>query len=164
MRPLLLVIGWLLGLGGPPHIAIKTLYLGYNHTEALQQYFPAISAFQTIGGDPSISPLPFNPKEKVAATLAYSVEGKWRMGVEASFSGNQYIYGNKRVPDFWFFAAMIERKFKLGSVVLNCENLLDSRQSRTENIVEGTPVSPVFKPIWGPVEGRVLNLSLKLNL
>jgi hypothetical protein len=32
VRPLLLVIGLLLlGLGGPPHIAMAPLYLGYNH-------------------------------------------------------------------------------------------------------------------------------------
>ena len=31
VRPLLLVIGLSLGLGGPPHIAINPLYLGYNH-------------------------------------------------------------------------------------------------------------------------------------
>jgi outer membrane receptor for ferrienterochelin and colicins len=128
------------------------LYLGYNHTESLQQTSTAYSN------------MPFNPKDKFSATLAYEIEGKWRMGVEASWMGNQYIYFNQKVNNFWFLAAMIERKFKKGSVVLNCENLLDTRQSKFETIVTGTTASPVFKPVWAPLEGRVINLSLKLSL
>ena len=88
----------------------------------------------------------------------------WRMGIEASYTGNQYIYNDKKVANFWFVAAMVERKFKQGSLVLNCENLLDERQSKFETLVEGTISNPIFKPIWGPLEGRVINLSLKLNL
>lgn len=128
------------------------LYLGYNHTEAL---LDATSTYVNM---------PFNPKDKASGTLAYTIEGKWRMGVEASYSGNQYIYINQKVNNFWFLAAMIERKFRFGSIVLNCENLLDVRQSKFEKIVDGTISSPVFKPVWAPLEGRVINLSLKLAL
>lgn len=128
------------------------LYLGYNHTESLQE---------TKSSDRYT---PFNPKDKFSATLAYEIEAKWRMGIEASWVGNQYIQNNERVHNFWFMAAMVERKFKFGSLVLNCENLLDTRQSQFEKIVTGSRISPVFKPIWGPLEGRVINLSLKISL
>ena len=128
------------------------LYLGYNHTEALQVFSSA-----TLN-------MPFNPKDKLSGTLAYSVEGKWRMGVEWCSTKNQYIEDNKRVHDFLIFAAMLERKFAHGSIVLNSENLGDIRQSKFEKIVEGSAKDPVFKPIWGPLEGRVINLSLKLSL
>lgn len=128
------------------------LYLGYNHTESFQQY--SYTYYN----------MPFNPKDKFSTTLAYNIEGKWRMGLEAAYTANQYIGGNRKVPDFWFMAAMLERKFKKGSIVLNCENLLDSRQSRYESLVEGTVQNPVFKPVWGSLEGRVINLSVKLNL
>lgn len=128
------------------------LYLGYNHTEARQ-----------LGTNINFN-MPFNPKDKLAFTLAYEIEGAWRMGVEAAYNANQYIYNNTRVPNYWFFAAMIERKFKFGSLVLNCENIGDYRQSRYEPLVSGTSKSPVFKSIWGPVEGRVINLSLKISI
>jgi iron complex outermembrane receptor protein/outer membrane receptor for ferrienterochelin and colicins len=127
-------------------------YLGYNHTLATQKSNGA--KFNT----------PFNPQDKFAVTIAYEVEGKWRMGVEAARNGNQYIYNNERVPDYWFFAGMVERKFKHGSVVLNCENIGDYRQSKKERIVFGSVQNPQFAEFWGPVEGRVLNLSLKLML
>ena len=128
------------------------LYLGYNHTEALLQE-PTL-----------ILNMPFNPKDKFSSTLAYEIEGKWRFGIEASYTANQYIYNNQAVPNILFMAAMIEKKFKQINIVLNCENLLDIKQSNYEQIVVGTIQKPFFKPIWGPMEGRVINLSVKLNL
>jgi outer membrane receptor for ferrienterochelin and colicins len=128
------------------------LYLGYNHTESIQEY-------STINYN-----MPFNPKDKLSGTLAYEIEGKWRMGIEAAYTANQYVYNNKKVNNFLFMAGMIERRFKRGSVVLNCENILDVRQTQFEPIVEGTRQSPVFRPIWGPVEGRVINVSVKINI
>lgn len=108
--------------------------------------------------------MPFNPKDKFSTTIAYEIENKWRIGIEASYSGNQYVYNNKKVPDFIFMAAMVERKFKKGSIVLNCENLLDVRQTQFEPIVEGPRQNPIYKPLWGPIEGRVLNLSIKIKI
>jgi outer membrane receptor for ferrienterochelin and colicins len=127
------------------------LYLGYNHTESLQEGVNKIN-------------MPFNPKDKFSTTVAYDMEGKWRMGIEASWVGNQYIYNNVKVNNFWFWAGMIERKFKKGSIVLNCENILDTRQSKFEQIVTGPTSNPVFRSVWAPLEGRVINLSLKLAL
>jgi iron complex outermembrane receptor protein/outer membrane receptor for ferrienterochelin and colicins len=140
------------------------LYLGYNHTEALQKYPSA-----------NVS-MPFNPKDKFSTTLAYTIESKWRTGIEGSYSANQFAYGSQyyfsgqsiynsyRVNNFWFLAAMVERKFGFGSIILNVENLTDSRQAKFEKIVTGPVTSPTFKPIWGPLDGRVFNLSVKVNL
>jgi outer membrane receptor for ferrienterochelin and colicins len=140
------------------------LYLGYNHTEAIQQYASVNN------------PMPFNPKDKFSFTVAYEPHGKWRTGVEASYFANQYyynrqyyynsqtIYNSIRVPNYWFFAAMIERKFPFGSVVINAENIFDARQSKHLPLVDGSPLKPSFQPVWGPLDGRVVNLSLKLTL
>ena len=140
------------------------LYLGYNHTDAVQNY-----SSENVW-------MPFNPRDKFSTTLAYSVEGKWRTGIEAAYTANQYVYGsvyyynNKTIYDthsvsnFWFFAAMIERKFSFGSIVLNVENLTDSRQAKFEKLVTGPVTSPTFNPVWAPLDGRVFNLSFKVNL
>lgn len=128
------------------------LYLGYNHTESVQHH-------DTIDYN-----MPFNPKDKFSTTLAYEIERKWRMGVEAAYTANQYIYNNKKVHDFWFMALMIEKKFKFGSVVLNCENVLNNKQSNYETLYEGSKQNPVFKPVWTSLEGRVINLCIKWTL
>jgi iron complex outermembrane receptor protein/outer membrane receptor for ferrienterochelin and colicins len=127
-------------------------YLGYNHT---------LSRRERPGLDVLFEP--FNPKDKIAATLAWSWHDAWRIGLEAAYTGNQYVYNNRRVPSYWFVAAMIARKFHWGTIVLNCENLGDARQSRHEPLVTGGLLHPVFLPVWGPVEGRVLNLSVKVD-
>jgi outer membrane receptor for ferrienterochelin and colicins len=140
------------------------LYLGYNHTEAVQ----ASSAVNNA--------MPFNPKDKFSTTLAYAVEGKWRTGIEGSYIANQYaynslyyynsntIYPSQAVPNFWFWAAMIERKFNFGSIILNVENMFDARQAKFQKLFDGPVTSPTFHPVWGPLDGRVFNLSIKLNL
>jgi iron complex outermembrane receptor protein/outer membrane receptor for ferrienterochelin and colicins len=140
------------------------LYLGYNHTFAYQ-------AYSTVN-----NPMPFNPKDKLSTTLAYSVDKKWRAGIEGSYFGNQFVYGSQyyynsqtlypsqRVSNYWFWAAMVEKKFKFGSVILNGENIFDARQAKHESLYTGSTALPSFRPIWGPLDGRVINLSVKVNL
>ena len=62
-------------------------------------------------------------------------------------------------------AAMIEHRFgEHFSVVLNGENLLDYRQSKEEALFTGSISDPQFKPLWAPIDGRVINLSVRLKL
>ncbi|HMX39359.1 MAG TPA: TonB-dependent receptor, partial [Saprospiraceae bacterium] len=129
------------------------LYLGYNHTQSERR-----------ATDRSKSPEPFNPQDKVAATLAWSLAPHWRFGLEAAWTGRQYGNGGEGYPTFWFFAGMVARQFNWGRVVLNCENLGDARQARHAPLVTGSRLAPAFAPLWGPVEGRVVNLSVKLDL
>jgi iron complex outermembrane receptor protein/outer membrane receptor for ferrienterochelin and colicins len=139
------------------------IYLGYNHTEALQQFGPNMHWTHIFSGDATLLPLPFNPKDKLSATLAYAEEGHWRAGIEASAFFNQYIYNGQKVQNYWFWAAMVQKNFGKWSIVLNCENLFDARQAKQEALVSGPLSSPVFRPIWGPVEGRVINCSVKVD-
>jgi outer membrane receptor for ferrienterochelin and colicins len=59
---------------------------------------------------------------------------------------------------------MVERKLKFGSVVMNVENLFDTRQAKFQALYEGPLANPKFKPVWAPLDGRVINLSVKVNL
>lgn len=129
------------------------LYLGYNHTIAKQAQTNAMVY------------LPFSPQNKASLTLAYEIEDEWRFGVEGSLETNQYIAQNVRVRNFPFMAAMVERKFGHHlSFVLNCENINDFRQSRYESLYTGSTINPVFKPLWAPIDGRVINLAMRVKL
>ena len=98
-------------------------------------------------------------------TLAYTVENKWRFGIESSFVGNQYLYDNQRVKDYSFWAGSVERKFGTHlSLVLNAENILNVKQSDYEKVVTGTAERPSFNPIWAPQEGAIVKLALKYKL
>jgi len=129
------------------------LYFGFNHTISKES-----ASNQVVY-------LPFSPQNKISATVAYDVEDKWRFGLEGSYETRQYIYQNQPVKNTFFMAAMIERKFgKQISLVLNCENLTDFRQSRYEALYTGSITHPVFKPLWGPIDGRIVNLALRVHL
>lgn len=128
------------------------LYLGYNHTTS--KYSDAAHTF-----------VPFAPRDKFAGTLAYEIPDKWRFGIENSRVGSQYLYNNQPAPSYWFWAAMISRQ--LGShftIVLNGENIFDARQGKHEALYTGSITAPQFLPLWGPVDGRTINLSVKYTL
>ena len=127
-------------------------YVGYNHTIGKNNFKPNFTYVTLF------------PQDKFSTTLAYEIEAKWRFGIEASYNANQYLPDLSKAKNYWFFAAMIEKKFKFGSLVLNAENIFDYRQSRIENLYSGTIQNPVFRPIWAPIDGRVVNLSLKINI
>ena len=128
-------------------------YLGFNHTIAKRS-----------GSGESVY-VPFSPQNKFSLTLAYTVENKWRFGIESSFVGSQYLYDNQRVRDYAFWAGSIERKFGTHlSLVLNAENILNVKQSDYEKVVSGTFEKPDFNPIWAPQEGAIVNLALKYKL
>ncbi len=128
------------------------LYLGYNHTKAIEM------------ADSININVAYNPNDKFATTLAYEIEKKWRMGIEASFNANQYNSTGKKVSNYWFMAAMVERKIKNVSIILNCENLNNFRQSSKEDLITTVNGQPVFTELWGPTEGRIINLAIKLTL
>jgi iron complex outermembrane receptor protein/outer membrane receptor for ferrienterochelin and colicins len=78
--------------------------------------------------------------------------------------GNQYIYDNAKVPNYWFFAAMVERALGPVHIILNCENLFNVRQSDFGQVVSGTRTRPSFVSIWAPQEGIIVNLAVKWTL
>ncbi|SKA34160.1 outer membrane receptor for ferrienterochelin and colicins [Chitinophaga eiseniae] len=128
------------------------LYLGYNHT---------VSEYT----DDASTRMAFAPQDKFAATLAYAIEEKWRFGIENSWIGNQYLENNQKAPNYWFWAAMISRK--LGehvTLVLNGENIFDARQGKHAPLFTGSISTPRFAPLWGPIDGRTINLSVKFDL
>ena len=128
-------------------------YLGYNHTEARRV---------DTGVDTYI---PFNPRDKFSLTVAYDIEGKWRTGIESSWVGNQYLYDNQSVPNYYFWALAVERMFGPLHIILNAENLFNVQQiNLTGPVYSGDVRSPSFAPLWAPQEGRIVNLALKYQL
>jgi iron complex outermembrane receptor protein/outer membrane receptor for ferrienterochelin and colicins len=100
----------------------------------------------------------------MAFTLVKVFESKWRLGLEGSYNGFQYREDGSKTPGYLFMAAMIERKIGSHfSVVLNGENLLDYRQSKHEPLYTGGVSNPTFKPLWAPIDGRVINLSIRIK-
>jgi outer membrane receptor for ferrienterochelin and colicins len=141
--------------GFETYVAIKQddleMYLGYTYTIAKQFYNTAQSN------------VPLSAKSKFAAVISNEFSTRFRACIEASYTGKQYLDDGSRTPGYLIAAAMVRYDIKKLSLVLNCENIFDYRQTRKESIVYGPISNPSFKQLWAPVDGRVVNLSARIN-
>ena len=128
------------------------LYGGYTFTSVPATYGPAGN-------------IPLSPKNRLAFVVVKEIEEEWRFGLEGSYTGSQNRYDGSQTPGYMFVALMAQ--YKLGKhvlLVLNCENLLDYRMSKEEALYTGSISYPTFKPLWAPIDGRVVNLSVRWKL
>ena len=128
------------------------LYLGYVFTDVVQLY-------ERLHQEP-----PVTPKHNFAATVLYKAGEHWNTGIESSLVGGQRDEHYNPVKNYFTFAFMLQYHAGKISVVLNTENLFDFRQSRYGKIYDGTLDNPAFHALWAPIDGRVINLSVKFAL
>lgn len=132
------------------HNALE-IYFGYTYTVAKQLYNAAY---------PNVS---LSARNKFATVIAYEFSDRFRAGIEAAYTGKQFLDDGSTTSPYLFVAGMLRYDIKNISFVLNCENLLDYRQTKKETIFSGAITNPVFKQIWAPLDGRVVNVSAKIN-
>jgi outer membrane receptor for ferrienterochelin and colicin len=128
------------------------IYLGYVYTVAKKLY------------DNTLPYLSLSARNKFASVLAYEFTDHFRAGIEAAFTGKQYLDNGRRTSAYPFIAAMMRYDIGKFSFVLNCENLFDYRQTKKENIISGPLTNPEFAQLWGPIDGRMVNLSMRIRL
>jgi iron complex outermembrane receptor protein/outer membrane receptor for ferrienterochelin and colicins len=128
------------------------LYLGYVYTNVKKEY------------DVINQNLVVTPKNNISGTLFFEPSENWRFGYESSYIANQLDQNYKSTKNYVLAAAMIQHNWKKFVFVLNCENLFDFRQSKYGKIYSGTIDNPVFDKLWAPIDGRVLNFSMKYSL
>jgi iron complex outermembrane receptor protein len=59
---------------------------------------------------------------------------------------------------------MAEKLWEHFSLFINFENFTDTRQTRFDSIYTGTVTNPVFRDIYAPLDGFVVNGGLKIKL
>lgn len=130
------------------HDALE-IYLGYIYTSARKLY--------------DDKPLSLIAKNKFATVVGYEFAHNFRAGIEAAYTGNQFLDDGRHTPGYLFMAAMARYDIKHVAFVLNCENLLDYRQTKKETIVDPPFANPVFHQLWAPIDGRVVNFSVRFT-
>ncbi len=106
----------------------------------------------------------YTPLHRAAATLTGALNENWGAGVETSYNGYQYRDDGSRTSDYFFMAASVNFTTGHFKFVLNCENLLDYRQTKYESIVSGDPANPNFQKLWAPIDGRAVNFSVMFRI
>ncbi|WP_266203327.1 TonB-dependent receptor [Pontibacter kalidii] len=128
------------------------LFLGYTYTDARQHY------------NGEVNDMPLTPKHRVNTVLMLEKEDNFRIGLEAYYFSPQRLTDGSSGRDYWINGVMIEKMFERFSLFLNFENIFDTRQSKFGSIYSGSMRNPEFHEIYAPVDGRVINGGIKLNL
>ncbi|MBU0697585.1 MAG: TonB-dependent receptor [Bacteroidetes bacterium] len=131
-------------------------------------------AFQIIGAytfinakrtyDYNQSFIPLTPKHKANLDVIYEIEGKYSFTAEGFYLSSMYRDQDVKTPSFFTLGLSLQKYFKHFSLIGNLENVLDVRQSRQETLVIPPFNDPSFRQIYAPLEGRIFNLALKINL
>lgn len=136
------------------------LKLTYNDFKFFLNY-ALIDTEDTFDGRNAQRPL--TAKHNIGAVLVYEEEGKWRVGLEAYYTGEQFRRDFTITNDYWIAGLMVLRKFEHISVYANFENFTDTRQSRLENINLSSNMNPEQLDIWAPLEGFVVNAGIIID-
>ncbi|MBF9143638.1 TonB-dependent receptor [Hymenobacter properus] len=128
------------------------IYFGYLYTYARRQYDAA---------NPNV---PLAARHKLSTVATEELGEHLALGIEASYTGRQYLDDGSTRPGYPILAALVRYTTGPWTFILNGENLLDYRQTRREAVAFGNRANPVFPELWAPVEGRVFNLSVNWKL
>lgn len=128
------------------------LFVGYTLADVHQQNLSLRSAYPLVS------------KHRLNNVLMYEVEDQWKIGAEAYFFSKQRLNDGKIGKSYWTAGFMAEKIWERFSIFVNFENLTDTRQTRFDTIYTGSINNPLFRDIYAPVDGFVMNGGIKLKL
>ena len=128
------------------------LFIGYTYTDANSHYTSAKEW------------LPLTARHRLNNVLMYEIEDKLKIGLEAYHFSKQRLNDGTFGKPYWITGLMAEKLWEKFSLFVNFENFTDTRQSKFDIIYTGTIDNPVFKDIYAPVEGFVVNGGIKVRL
>lgn len=128
------------------------LFVGYTYTDA-NTHFTNTKEW-----------LPLTARHRVNNVLMYEIEDKLKLGLEAYYFSQQQLNDGTFGKSYWITGFMAEKLWEKISLYINFENFTDTRQTEFDTIFTGTITNPVFRDIYAPVEGFVVNGGIKIRL
>lgn len=128
------------------------LFVGYTladvnqHTKAGNIVYPLVS------------------KHRLNHVLMYELEDQWKIGAEAYYHSSQLLSDGSKGRSYWTTGFLAEKIWKGISLFINFENFTDTRQTKFGPIYTGSITDPIFKDIYAPVDGFVMNGGIKVRL
>ncbi|CAN5438516.1 hypothetical protein BH10BAC5_BH10BAC5_27420 [soil metagenome] len=127
------------------------LFFGYTYTD-VKQHYNVTEDYYLVS------------KHKVNNVLIYEVENNIKLGLEAYYFSPQKLNDGTNGNDYWLTGFMAEKIWESFSVFVNFENYMDVRQTKFGSIYSGSLTNPVFKDIYAPLDGFVINGGIKIRL
>lgn len=128
------------------------LFLGYTHTDA-NTHLNNLKRW-----------LPLTARHRLNNVLMYEIEDKLKLGLEAYYFSKQQLSDGSFGKSYWITGFMAEKIWEKLSLFINFENFTNTRQSKFDSIYTGSIDRPIFRDIYAPVEGFVVNGGVKIKL
>jgi iron complex outermembrane receptor protein len=128
------------------------LFIGYTLADVNQHYNGNSVQFPLVA------------KQRLNNVLMYEIEDKLKIGLEAYYFSPQKLSDGATGKQYVLCGFMVEKLWEKFSVYINFENFLDARQTRFDTIYTGTLTNPVFRDIYAPLDGFLINGGIKLKL
>ena len=128
------------------------LFIGYTYSD-VNTHFNDLKSW-----------LPLTARHRLNNVLVYELEGKLKAGLEAYYFSPQKLSDNTIGKSYWIAGFMGEKIWKHFSVFVNFENFTDTRQTKFDTIYTGSINNPIFRDIYAPVDGFVINGGIKVKL
>ena len=127
------------------------LFIGYTFAE-VEQHYLTTTQFLLVA------------RNRLNNVLMYEVEDKLKIGLEGYYYSRQKLNDGTTGKSYWLCGFMAEKIWARFSLFINFENILDVRQTRFDAIYTGTITNPVFRDIYAPFDGLVMNGGIKIRL
>ena len=136
------------------HLTLDNLQflVGYSFVDARRKYNSAQSF------------VPLTPKHKVNIDIIYEKEDNYSVAFEGYYVSSMYRDFDTKTKSYFTAGLIGQKHFKHFDLIANCENLLDVRQTRFENIIIPPISNPGFRQIYAPLDGRVFNVALRIKI
>lgn len=128
------------------------LFFGYTFVDAVEKE------------DASTHQVPLNSPHQINAILMIEEHGSYRLGFESYYYSAQRLSDGSTGRGYTIFGIMGEKTWDRFTVFANLENMFDTRQTRFGTIYTGSRQQPDFKDIFAPLEGRYVNVGVKVRL
>ena len=136
------------------------------HLTATHTY---VHATEPSPDGPGRREVPLTPRHAAGLVGMWEAEGRGRVGMELYYTGRQALddnpYRDESRP-YVIVGALAEWRIRRARLFINLENLTDARQTRYDPLVLPTrsPNGRWTTDVWAPLEGRVINAGVRLEL
>ena len=128
------------------------LFIGYTLADVNEHYNGTKNTYPLVS------------THRLNNVLMYEIEEKLKIGLEAYYFGPQKLNDGATGRRYWLFGFMAEKLWDNFSIFINFENFGDTRQTKFDSIFTGSIQNPVFRDIYAPVDGFVVNGGIKIKL
>jgi len=128
------------------------IFAGYTFVDARRKYND-IQSF-----------VPLTPQHKLTLDIIYEEENNFSIAFEGYYLSSMFRDFDTKTKSYYTIGLIAQKHFKHFTIIANGENLLDVRQTRFENIVIPPNETPAFRQIYAPLDGRVFNVAIRIEI